>query len=352
MQAMLGGSINDTPEETSYQHLAWRLLHENEVPPTFSQYKLSQIMVPAVMSNQGVAEDIFTGEGLEKFYVVDEQGERPLFPDCDDLKKGLQANDPHAVADLYHRLGTAADSNTLAYCGHNPKNPEEHKCFRLQKNEDGVLEAKELPTEKPTLPWYKRWFSVFFRSDVAKYQADMASYESFKSMTDYERYYETIKAADDLLKEEKAPEKKAPDPVKEARKAKLANMTPEQKFKYELAENIREAYLERSDRPRIYLKMRTATPEEIQKDPSFEKFMQTEPAQKALTQKLNGEHVSIGLLGGNYVKWAAQEAANQQGTAQQSAQPNQKVTAVQNPQNAPAQNTAEKKPQAPVMSGH
>lgn len=352
MQSMLGNSMNTDLEETTYQHLAWRQLHEDVVPATLSQYKLSQSIVPSILGRQGVTENIFSGEGLEKFFVVDDQGERPLFPDYEDMKKGLQAGNLRTMAEFNRRLGNAADSNTLAYCGRDPENPEQHKSFRLQKNEDGNFEAKQIPTEKPTLPWYKKVFSIFFRADVARYQENLASYNNFKSMTDYERFFDTMNPTDDMQQKEE-PEKKEPNPVKEARKAKLANMTPEQRFKYELAESIKDAYLSRSDNARVYLKMRTTTPEEIQQDPSFQEFMQTESAQNVMAKKLKGEPAFIGILGMDYMKWAAQKAADQQAAAQ----PGQNVPTVQNPQNAPAQNeaaknTEAKKPSGPIMGGH
>ena len=50
----------------------------------------------------------------------------------------------------------------------------------------------------------------------------------------------------------------------------------------------------------------------------------------------------------DYVKWAAQKATNQQAAAQ----PGQNVAAMQNPQNAPAQNNEAKKLDGPVMGDH
>lgn len=330
--------------EADYQHNVWHQFHKNVVPATFTQYKLTQRVLPSLLDNQNVSDNCFAGEGLEKFFVVDEQGERPLFPDYVDIKKGLQTRDPHAMAEFDRRMADALDSNTLAYCGRDPENPAQYKSFRLQRNEDGNFEAKQISTKKPTLPWYKKMFSIFFRSDIARYQEELASYNNFKSMTDYERFFETMNPANDAQQE-----KKPLDPEKEALKAKLANMTPEQRFEYDLADNFKRTFLTRCNTAREYLKMRNTTPEEIQQDPNFQEFLQTEKAQDVLARRLSGDKTaSTGMLSVDYMKWAAQKAANQQAAAQTG----QNVASVQNPQNAPTQNTEGKKPSGPIMGGH
>ncbi len=216
------------PYMPMYEHLAWQQLHEYVQPAPYRQFVITEGDIPNAIGRKGVGDAFLSGRGLEKFFVMGEDGVKPLFPDHEELKRELKTNRLSALSELHRRLGDAALGGNLAYCAPDPENAGQYKGFRMVEGRKGAFDVKALPAQKPeALPWYKRWFSIFFREDVAKHRRDTAAHECFEQM---KPMYE--EAASHIQPDE--PEKKIPDPVKEARKAKLAKMTPEERFEYDL----------------------------------------------------------------------------------------------------------------------
>lgn len=353
MQGMQSGSLFDENVKwwDEYENLALRQMHANAVPATYQQAAMMQRTIPSMLMQQNIQHDLAMGDGLDKFMVTDGNLEMPLFPDHKEMKARLKAGDLHAIADMQRRLGEAALGGNLTYFSRDPQNPGQYKGFHFAKNSEGKLTTEPLPTKKPTLPWYKSVFSIFFRADVAKYRKDTAAYESYERM----KPICEMMTDPESQPEVKEPAKKAPDPKKAARKEKLAKMTPEERFEYDVAEQVQRIY-QKTTNPRIYLKMCKVTADDVQKDPGFKEFMQSEKMQTAMDKKLHGTEaekgkIFPGILAQDYVNETTRKAKEiAQASATGNAAPK---TSMQTgaPQNSAAQNTNQKK-SGPVMGGH
>ena len=147
---------------------------------------LRRTMHDALLNQVGVDADFLLGDGLENFYVEQEDGTMaPLFPDYAELKKEAEKEPDypyHTEMVVGQRILEALRENPLYVYGPNIEDPEKTRAAELRLRKNGQLRTYVVSEKDPVKPaWYKRLLNSinknWYKGEVEQYQREKAVHD-------------------------------------------------------------------------------------------------------------------------------------------------------------------------------
>ena len=191
-QGLQGAGRQATLEEKDvvYEATVWYNAHHGLPIPAREEHTLLRSTVKNTLLEQvGVESDFLLGEGLENFYVEQEDGSMaPLFPDIRELHQQAEeeiretAAAYHISSEVSQRMMEAMKNGPLYVYGPDQQNPEKTKAAELRLRKNGELRTYVVSEQDPIKPsWYKRLLNSinknWYKDEMEQYRAEKAAHD-------------------------------------------------------------------------------------------------------------------------------------------------------------------------------